>query len=408
MQIFIPLPLGGKLLREIDSTQIVNQSQQNVDKVGTSSFGERLREAFGGISNKDIAERLGVSKSAVTNYVEGRIPSADMLAKISELTNYSIHWLITGQGSKLVGQKTDADLDKSKVERRRYAQDLLKRVLEVSGGLQPAALAESLHIEPRALYEWYEGKEVPDYMDLVLWSQSVNVSLRWLITGEGDKGSSELQEDNAAEGMQLFEKMGLYYGPKTSLGKGAECIPVYLKKTPSEILENLAIRSGQSIGDVIEDLALVTLINRGLVRARPESVEVIFYKTHVPKFSPIRIMGEIAANKPIQYYKEGETIPVHKDFVVRGRENFVLRASNDSLKDIGVYKNDLIICVEPKEDKNGEVVVALVSDSVAIGKLFRQDKNITLISVNPLHKDISGTLDNIKVQGIILGIQRKT
>ncbi len=63
-------------------------------------------------------------------------------------------------------------------------------------------------------------------------------------------------------------------------------------------------------------------------------------------------------------------------------------------------KNDLIICVEPKEDMNGEVVVALVSDNVAIGKLFQYGRNMTLISVNPLHKDISGTLDNIKIQGI--------
>jgi repressor LexA len=386
----------------------VNQSQQNVDKENASSFGRRLREAFVGISNKEIAERLGVSKSAVTNYVEGRIPSADMLAKISELTGYSIHWLITGEGSKLVSQKNEADLDKGEAERRRYAKDLLKRVLEVSGSLQPAALAESLHIEPRKLYEWHEGKEVPDYMDLALWSQTVNVSLRWLITGEGAKGPSELREDNAAEGMRLFEEMGLYYGPKTSLGKGAEYIPVYLRKTPSEILENIAMTSGQSVGDVIENLALVTLINKGLVRARPEAVDVVFYKKHVPKFSPVRIMGEIAANKPIQYYKEGETILVHKDFVVRGRENFVLRALNDTLKDIGIYKNDLIICVEPDEDTNGEVVVALVSDNVAIGKLFRQNRHIALISVNPLHKDISGTVDNIKIQGIILGVQRQT
>lgn len=384
----------------------MNQRQQNVDKVNASSFGERLREAFGGVSNKDIAERIGVGKSAVTNYIEGRIPSADMLAKISELTNYSIHWLITGEGSKFVDWKTEAELSEREREHQRYAQDLLKRVLEVSGSLQPAALAKSLHINTRTLYEWHEGKEVPDYMDLVLWSQDVNVSLRWLITGEGPKGPSELQEENAAEGMQLFEKMGLFYGPKTSPGKGAEYIPVYLKKTPSGVLENLATTSGQSLGDVIENLALVTLIDRGLVRTRPESVDVVFFKNHVPKFSHIRIVGEIAANKSIQYYKEEETILVHKDFVVRGRKNFVLRASNDSLKDIGVYKNDLIICVEPEEDANGEVVVALVNDNVAIGKLFRHDRTIILISVNPLHKDISSTLDNIKIQGIILGIQR--
>jgi repressor LexA len=386
----------------------VNQSQQIVDKADTPSFGLRFREAFGGISNKEIAERLGVSKSAVTNYIEGRIPSAEMLTKISDLTSCSIHWLITGEGFKVIGPSTALNSVQDEIELQQYAKELLKRVLEVAGSLQPADLARSLHMEPRSLYEWFEGKKVPDYMALALWSQSVNVSLRWLITGDGSNGPSELQEDNTADGMRLFEQMGHFYGSKTSPGKGAEFIPVYLKKTPSEILTYLARASGQPLGEVIENLALVTLIDRGLVRTRPESVDVVFFKNHVPKFSPMRIMGEIAADRPIQYYKEGETILVHRDFVVRGRENFVLRVSNDSLKDIGVYTNDLIICAEPIEDKNGEVVVSLVSDNVAIGKLFRYDKNITLISVNPLHKDISGTLDNIKIQGIILGIQRQS
>jgi SOS-response transcriptional repressor LexA len=74
---------------------------------------------------------------------------------------------------------------------------------------------------------------------------------------------------------------------------------------------------------------------------------------------------------------------------------------------VGVYKNDLMVCVKPEEDTDGEIVIALVNDSVAIGKLFQYDSTITLISANPLYRDIAGTLDNIKVQGIILGIQRQ-
>lgn len=67
-----------------------------------SPFGYRLKEAFQGAPNKEIAKRLGISNSAVTTYMLGRIPPAEMLIEISRLTSFSIHWLITGEGEKLV------------------------------------------------------------------------------------------------------------------------------------------------------------------------------------------------------------------------------------------------------------------------------------------------------------------
>lgn len=67
-----------------------------------SPFGYRLKEAFLAIPNKEIAKKLGVSNSAVTTYMLGRVPSAEMLTEISRLTDCSIHWLITGEGEKFV------------------------------------------------------------------------------------------------------------------------------------------------------------------------------------------------------------------------------------------------------------------------------------------------------------------
>jgi hypothetical protein len=81
-------------------------------------FGKRLREAFGGAKNVEIAERLGKSEPAIKNYIDGRIPQADDLVVISSLTGCSVHWLVTGEGPKevlhvdhrLPKQKTGAEL----------------------------------------------------------------------------------------------------------------------------------------------------------------------------------------------------------------------------------------------------------------------------------------------------------
>lgn len=67
-----------------------------------SPFGLRLKEVFYGVQNKEIAHKLDVSNSAITTYMNGRVPPHETLIKISRLTGCSIHWLITGEGSKWV------------------------------------------------------------------------------------------------------------------------------------------------------------------------------------------------------------------------------------------------------------------------------------------------------------------
>ena len=69
----------------------------------TSIFGLRLKEAFNHASNTEIARSLGLSNSAITTYMDGRIPPAETLIEISRLTGCSIHWLLTGEGFKEVG-----------------------------------------------------------------------------------------------------------------------------------------------------------------------------------------------------------------------------------------------------------------------------------------------------------------
>lgn len=71
-----------------------------------SAFGSRLREAFGNASNTQIAERLSVSKATITNYMAGKIPPPETLIEISKMTEFSIDWLLTGDGTKYLMKYT--------------------------------------------------------------------------------------------------------------------------------------------------------------------------------------------------------------------------------------------------------------------------------------------------------------
>jgi transcriptional regulator with XRE-family HTH domain len=66
------------------------------------SFEDRLVTAFGGMSLKQIAEKLDVKYTSLWNWAKGRTAfPLDKLAIVGQLTGYSINWLLTGEGDRL-------------------------------------------------------------------------------------------------------------------------------------------------------------------------------------------------------------------------------------------------------------------------------------------------------------------
>lgn len=68
----------------------------------------RLRDAFDGATNAEIARRLGTSDTAVKNYMDAaRFPAPEMLLEISRVTGSNLHWLMTGVGPKRITRAGD-------------------------------------------------------------------------------------------------------------------------------------------------------------------------------------------------------------------------------------------------------------------------------------------------------------
>jgi hypothetical protein len=53
---------------------------------------------------------LNISYQSAKNYLDGRLPSAEVLLKISERTSYSIDWLLTGTGPEKIDSAPSVDL----------------------------------------------------------------------------------------------------------------------------------------------------------------------------------------------------------------------------------------------------------------------------------------------------------
>jgi len=71
---------------------------------------ERLIEICGTKQPNELAQILDISYQAARNYLNGRLPDASVLLKISERTSYSIHWLLTGEGEKFVLSRNSQDM----------------------------------------------------------------------------------------------------------------------------------------------------------------------------------------------------------------------------------------------------------------------------------------------------------
>lgn len=87
--------------------KIPNTSESAVPKSVIAGFGDRIkqrRRLFGIHSQDHLAKLVGVSQSAVSGWEnEHAEPGFEALAKLSELLQCSIHWLVTGQEYPRVG-----------------------------------------------------------------------------------------------------------------------------------------------------------------------------------------------------------------------------------------------------------------------------------------------------------------
>jgi hypothetical protein len=122
--------LRGAIGNEADiakSTFYQNSLQQVNDRVGylhnrlrlstektvrdeKNLFISRFVEVCGTSEAAKIQRLLNISYQAAKNYLGGRLPDPVVLRTIAERTPYSIHWLLTGHGEKLVaGPATSPD-----------------------------------------------------------------------------------------------------------------------------------------------------------------------------------------------------------------------------------------------------------------------------------------------------------
>src|SRR5262245_29578040 len=83
-------------------------------------LGQRIRQLRTGLglTQSQFAQRLGVIQVSVARYEAGRLPRADLLAKIAGLGNVTVEWLLHGPGGSADLLTTTPDSTDASVLRR--------------------------------------------------------------------------------------------------------------------------------------------------------------------------------------------------------------------------------------------------------------------------------------------------
>ena len=167
----------------------------------------------------------------------------------------------------------------------------------------------------------------------------------------------------------------------------------------------------RSVFDFLKALERKGYLKRGDLGARSLELPARKAASRKPQRSErvdeLRILGHIAAGKPI-YATEDDLGELNVDrSVLNGRPGFVLVANGDSMIEAGILDGDYVIVRRQEFARDGDIVVALIDEEEATVKRFhREGKRIRLQPANRTMEPIYVTPESLRIQGCVVGVQR--
>jgi repressor LexA len=127
------------------------------------------------------------------------------------------------------------------------------------------------------------------------------------------------------------------------------------------------------------------------------------------KVSLIPVVGEVAAGRPILAVENVEEEWFLDQKLLRGQDNFLLRARGDSMTGAQIRDGDYLLIRPQATAETGEIVVVMVDDEVTVKRFYRRRNRIELRPENPAYDTIvcrAGDED-LEIVGKVVGVLRK-
>lgn len=171
-----------------------------------------------------------------------------------------------------------------------------------------------------------------------------------------------------------------------------------------EISQHFKLNSISTIHKHLVHLEEKGLIHRHWNRAR--AIEVVPTESR-PEARDVPLSGLISAGQPIEAIRTNEVVAVPEDMIGR-RDVYVLRVKGESMVEDQVRDGDYVIVENRGSARNGEMVVALLQgENATLKKYYREKGQIRLQPAHPTMKPILAKEEDVKIQGVVIGLLRK-
>lgn len=171
-----------------------------------------------------------------------------------------------------------------------------------------------------------------------------------------------------------------------------------------EIGRSLKLSSVSTVHKHLTNLQRKGLLSREWNRGRSVTV--------TPPAAPagaveIPLLGTVAAGAPIEAVANPDTITVPVELIGR-RRAFALKVKGDSMIDEHICDGDTVILEARDTARGGETVVALVrGQDATLKKYYRDGARIRLEPANAKLQPIVVPEDQVRIQGVVIGVIRR-
>lgn len=147
--------------------------------------------------------------------------------------------------------------------------------------------------------------------------------------------------------------------------------------------------------------------NRAISVVKPQEVspEASHLSVNNPNVIEVPILGNVAAGEPIwanTNFDNTMTIPVE---LTNNKQVFMLEVQGNSMIQKGILPGDYVIVARQPAAENGDVVVALLEDSVTVKTFYKEDGYFRLQPENDTMEPIIVT--KLNILGKVIGLIRK-
>jgi repressor LexA len=118
----------------------------------------------------------------------------------------------------------------------------------------------------------------------------------------------------------------------------------------------------------------------------------------------VPILGTVAAGRPLFAEENMEgSLQIPPGMLKRGKY-FALKVKGDSMRDAGIFSGDITLVRHQSSADNGDIVVALVDEAVALKRFFLEKNRVALRSENPAYPPIY--TQNVRILGKLMFLLR--